>query len=375
MADTPRITGVDWDLVNEDAANWARDYGGKLVKDISTTTRRGVGNAVSNFYTEAQTMGELTGNMTTFRDNLGTVFSPQRAEMIAVTEVTRSAAEGEREMAKELAKEGIIMVEVWQTRNDDLVCEICGPRNGIEELKGSGDAYWDRNMGPPGHPRCRCNVRHELPKPKEGAVEVEGMPRDAAMVDFRTREEAIEGLRARSINRGIRPNGTDLYEDFDFTLDEANRIANALDNTVDKYGIGFDGIYKTDVFDSNSIMMDVVPYKGTNTIRVNKNFDYSLLEKNIVRYNETGQYGLLATDFDDALYHELGHTAAHSGTDKSILMENLFDNNKHVLSAVSRYSTVNADEMVAEAFLNVEKNINPGAKSLTDYIISTIFGF
>ena len=168
MADTPRITGVDWDLVNEGAASWARDHGGKLVKDISTTTRRGVGNAVSNFYTEAQTMGELTGNMTTFRDNLGTVFSPQRAEMIAITEVTRSAVQGEREMAKELAKEGIIMVEVWQTRNDDLVCKICEPRNGKEQ----GDG-WTENDGPPGHPRCRCNVRHELPKPKEGAVEVQ----------------------------------------------------------------------------------------------------------------------------------------------------------------------------------------------------------
>ena len=128
--------GVSWDLVNEGAASWARDYGGRLVKDISTTTRRSVGNAVANFYEQGQTMGELGGSMTEFRDRLGNVFGPQRAEMIAVTEVTRAAAEGERALEKEVAKEGIILVEIWQTANDDLVCQICGPRNGIEEHKG-----------------------------------------------------------------------------------------------------------------------------------------------------------------------------------------------------------------------------------------------
>ena len=157
--------GISWDLVNEGAASWARDYGGRLVKDISTTTRRRVGNAVGDFYSQGQTMGDLTGR-------LGTIYSPQRAEMIAVTEVTRAAAEGERAFADEVAKEGIILVEIWQTSNDDLVCDICRPRNGIEEYKGSGDAYWDRSSGPPAHPRCRCGVRHEFEKPKEGAVEV-----------------------------------------------------------------------------------------------------------------------------------------------------------------------------------------------------------
>jgi len=157
MAD-PKITGVDWDLVNKDAANWARDHGGKLVKDISTTTRRRVGNSVANFYEEGLTIGDL-GN------RLGSIYSPQRAEMIAITEVTRAAAEGERAIAKELAKDGIIMVEIWETRNDGIVCSICEPRQGKQQ----GDG-WTESDGPPGHPNCRCNIRHEFPKPKEGAL-------------------------------------------------------------------------------------------------------------------------------------------------------------------------------------------------------------
>jgi hypothetical protein len=165
MAD-PKITGVDWDLVNEDAATWARDFGGDLVKKIDEGTRRDVGNAVGNFYSEGQTMGELTGR-------LGRIYSPQRAERIAITEVTRAAAEGERGIAKELAKDGVVMVEVWQTRNDSVVCEICRPRNGVEQYKGDGDAYWDSSQGPPGHPNCRCNIRLDYPEPKEGELAIE----------------------------------------------------------------------------------------------------------------------------------------------------------------------------------------------------------
>ena len=53
----------------------------------------------------------------------------------------------------------------------------------------------------------------------------------------------------------------------------------------------------------------------------------------------------------------------------------LYDNNSHILPSVSRYSAVNAEEMMAEAFLNYEKEISPGAKQFTDYLIKTIYGF
>ena len=54
-----------------------------------------------------------------------------------------------------------------------VVCEICEPRNGVEEHKGDGDAYWDRSMGPPGHPNCRCNIRLDYEKTKEDAIQIE----------------------------------------------------------------------------------------------------------------------------------------------------------------------------------------------------------
>ena len=145
--------GVDWSLVNEAASIWSQQYSYSLVSGINATTQRAVGRAVGNFYSQGQTIGQLTGR-------LGRIYSPIRAEMIAITEVTRAAAEGEREIAAELAKDGIKMVEVWETRNDELVCPICGPRHGKKE-----GTNWTKNDGPPAHPRCRCNIRHEFEKP------------------------------------------------------------------------------------------------------------------------------------------------------------------------------------------------------------------
>ena len=144
--------GVDWSLVNESASIWAQQYSYDLIGGINTTTQRAVGRAVSNFYSQGQTIGDL-------RARLGRIYSPVRAEMIAQTEVTRAAAEGEREVVTELAKDGIKMIEVWQTSNDELVCPICGPRHG----KKVGDG-WNRGQGPPAHPRCRCWINHEFEK-------------------------------------------------------------------------------------------------------------------------------------------------------------------------------------------------------------------
>ena len=140
--------GVDWGLINEAASNWARTYAYDLIKGINENTKKAVQTAISTFFERGQTMGEL-------RDRLSRIYSPVRAEMIAQTEVTRAAVQGELSIVRELAKQGIQMVTIWQTSNDEIVCPICGPRH--DKKKGDG---W--NDPPPAHPRCRCWVNHEF---------------------------------------------------------------------------------------------------------------------------------------------------------------------------------------------------------------------
>ena len=150
IADFPGL-GVDWNMVNQSAADWARRYGSTLVRDIDARTLQGVRDAVGDFYEQGLTLGQL-------REKLGRWYGPNRASTLATTETTRAAVEGERGITDDLARQGIVMVEVWQTNNDELVCPLCGPHHGKTE----GDG-WTRGDGPPAHPNCRCWTTHELP--------------------------------------------------------------------------------------------------------------------------------------------------------------------------------------------------------------------
>ena len=96
------------------------------------------------------TMGDLTAAV-------ADIFGEARAQRIAVTEVTRAYVEGSRIAADEVIEQGIKMIEIWHTDNDDLVCELCGPLDG--EPVGIA---WDRGMGPPLHPNCRCWTTFEV---------------------------------------------------------------------------------------------------------------------------------------------------------------------------------------------------------------------
>jgi hypothetical protein len=159
MAQIP--TRVDWSLVNTRAVEYARKYVYNLVKDITDTSRQRTSDAIARFFEDGLTREELEGLL--FKD-----FGPVRAEMIAVTEVTRSAARGEDAIWDELHEQGIDMETSWNTLNDELVCEICGPLHGtIADGRDDEGPYWETDYGPvhcPAHPRCRCNENNLLPE-------------------------------------------------------------------------------------------------------------------------------------------------------------------------------------------------------------------
>ena len=138
--------GVDWALVNTAAVEWAKAYGYDLVTGLGATSRASLQKLIPSYFEQGWNQGQL-------RTSLTPTFGPLRAEMIARTEVTRAASEGEQGIARLLAEQGITMKPIWNTRNDEIVCTICGPRNNHEIANGE---Y------PPAHPRCRCWVTHEL---------------------------------------------------------------------------------------------------------------------------------------------------------------------------------------------------------------------
>jgi len=144
--------GVSWDLINTQAAVWARNYSYELVRGITNTTRRAVQESIASFFEQGMTRGDLEAR-------LARIFGANRASSIAVTEVTRASAQGELTIVEELRKLGVEMVQEWATNNDDITCPICAPLNG--NVRGNG---W--NDPPPAHVNCRCWINSSLPKPK-----------------------------------------------------------------------------------------------------------------------------------------------------------------------------------------------------------------
>ncbi len=152
--------GVDWTLVNAEAAKWAREYAGQLIGvntgGINATTRRRVGERIAEFIeTPGMTMGDLFDRLNASDFSFG----PVRAQMIAVTEVTRSYWEGNKAGSRWVEDEGYFKWrKTWRTLKDELVCVLCEPLDdksvdGIDTPFPGG-----AEDGPPRHVNCRCFV-------------------------------------------------------------------------------------------------------------------------------------------------------------------------------------------------------------------------
>ena len=145
--------GVDWTLINTAAAEWARGYAGELIKGINKTTRGNVGQHVAEFVeTPGMTIGDLRQKLAK-----SPAFGSNRAQMIAVTEVTREAKEGNLATARTYEAEGLFAWErTWHTNQDGLVCELCRPLHGKKAEGLDGEYPFGGGDGPPRHPRGRC---------------------------------------------------------------------------------------------------------------------------------------------------------------------------------------------------------------------------
>ncbi len=156
--------GVDWTLVNTDAAEWARTRAGELIKGwtkedgtkapgLNERTREAVREVIVQFIdTPGRTMGDLRQDLASLP-----AFNDKRANMIAVTEVTNSYRAGNIASARTYENEGLFTWRrTWETNQDSLVCELCAPLDG-ETAEGLDGGYpFGGGFGPSRHPRCRC---------------------------------------------------------------------------------------------------------------------------------------------------------------------------------------------------------------------------
>jgi len=159
MATDIGFSGVNWDLVNQRAVDWARRYGTDLSGQLVDTRKKMLGDAIGDYLENKIDRDGLF-------NRANRIYGPAKGEEIAITEVTRAAVEGERVLVDELTGQGVMLRKVWLTARDDYVCPICEPLDG-KKADGLGfDALFDgRYENPPAHTRCRCGVRYDYENP------------------------------------------------------------------------------------------------------------------------------------------------------------------------------------------------------------------
>jgi hypothetical protein len=147
--------GIDWNLINQQAYDFARAYSYALIKDLDSSTQLEVQNAVGDWIAAGQPLSALEMSMDNIFDNA------VRAAMIAQTESTRAYNEG----ANQRYKQAGVKKAKWQTVNVGVkrvnklpgdVCPICSPLHNTEyELdKGAWSEVLQQFVRQPAHPRC-----------------------------------------------------------------------------------------------------------------------------------------------------------------------------------------------------------------------------
>lgn len=164
------ILGVDWDLINQDALAWVlsnpsqigqgfgNGYANAVLAAMNTASEQQLGTLVGEWIRNGLTYNSLIDQLER------TVFSRQRGEMVAVTEITRAYAVGNQAAWR---RSGIIKEMRWRTANDERVCNVCWPLNGIvvgiegdfsSALPDDQERARGTFMLPPAHVRCRCII-------------------------------------------------------------------------------------------------------------------------------------------------------------------------------------------------------------------------
>lgn len=140
--------GFNGELANQAAADWSKRYTDDLLNLLNTTSEKIVGDALAQWITQpGTTIGKLV-------DLLDPEFGEGRANTIAVTEITRAYAQGNKTAYQEAG----VTHWTWRTNRDELVCKYCGPLN--NKTVRIGDVFGALRgrpvTEPPFHPNCRC---------------------------------------------------------------------------------------------------------------------------------------------------------------------------------------------------------------------------
>ena len=171
LQEAPKVLNVKADktgwvsLPNLRARAYAKKHAAEAVTQINDVTRKEISRIVSDGVKSGSSYNDIAKAIKSKFEEFA-VPSPQkhipnRAVLVAVTELANAYCEGNAQVGDYLQSNGVKMMKAWQTLEDDRVSDGC------KENEQAGWIPIDKefpsgHMHPPRFPGCRCDFMQEI---------------------------------------------------------------------------------------------------------------------------------------------------------------------------------------------------------------------
>lgn len=171
LQEAPKVLNVKADktgwvsLPNLRARAYAKKHAAEAVTQINDVTRKEIARIVSDGVKSGASYNDIAKAIRSKFEEFA-VPSPQkhipnRAVLVAVTELANAYCEGNAQVGDYLQSNGVKMMKAWQTLEDDRVSDGC------KENEQAGWIPIDKefpsgHMHPPRFPGCRCDFMQEI---------------------------------------------------------------------------------------------------------------------------------------------------------------------------------------------------------------------
>lgn len=171
LQEAPKVLNVKADktgwvsLPNLRARAYAKKHAAEAVTQINDVTRKEIARIVSDGVKSGASYNDIAKAIKSKFEDFA-VPSPQkhipnRAVLVAVTELANAYCEGNAQVGDYLQSNGVKMMKAWQTLEDDRVSDGC------KENEQAGWIPIDKefpsgHMHPPRFPGCRCDFMQEI---------------------------------------------------------------------------------------------------------------------------------------------------------------------------------------------------------------------
>jgi len=175
---------ISWDIYDTTATALAKSYAYNLVKGLTDSTRKMLGEQISVWIQSGERFEDLIQRVRWVMP--GGALPGQglrdRAQLVSQTEVTRIFAESH--YAGQLSA-GLTKVR-WRTAEDEIVCPICGAlgaaNDGLGALADVNEKLYTNPVDGqtyemPAHPGCRCYCIDDRAEMDARVAEFSGQPR------------------------------------------------------------------------------------------------------------------------------------------------------------------------------------------------------